>query len=115
MNTKNTLWVKRVVLLNGTPVGKGRPSKNEKKVRTCLYIPLSEDFGSHTRATAEREYNPSKNDSQRKQFKRTNVSTLIAITPATPATDAAEAVSVNQPAEAMTAPAVENTEAVSAE
>jgi hypothetical protein len=76
---KSTLWVKRVVLVDGQPSGKGRPSREVKRTRTCLYIPLKESYGSHTKATAERPYNPSKNDAQRKQFKRTRMSELVAV------------------------------------
>jgi len=83
---KSTLWVKRVVLVNGLASGKGRPATGVKKTRTCLYIPLKETFGTHTRATNERPYNPAKNADQRKQFKRTNISALkpvIALEPVT--------------------------------
>lgn len=107
---KSTMWVKRVTLLNGIPTGKGRPGRDEKKVRTCVYIPLKESFGSHTRATAEKPYNPSKNESQRRQFKRTNISNLIVVAASTPAvadsTPAVETVAVNE------APAVEATPVV---
>jgi hypothetical protein len=81
---KSTLWVKRVVLVNGLASGKGRPAIGIKKTRTCLYIPLKETFGTHTRATNERPYNPAKNADQRKQFKRTNISALKPIAVATP-------------------------------
>jgi len=40
--TKVTL--KRVVLLDGTPVGKGRPAKDGKSKRTVVYIPVDQTF-----------------------------------------------------------------------
>jgi hypothetical protein len=76
MRNKSTMWVRRVVLADGQPVGKGRPNLGVKSSRTCLFIPLKETFGAHTRATTERPYNPAKNQDQRKQFKRTTLSAL---------------------------------------
>lgn len=73
---KSTLWVKRIVLVNGIQSGKGRPRKEVNRTRTCLYIPLKETFGAHTRATSKRPYNPTKNADQRKQFKRTLIRAL---------------------------------------
>lgn len=45
--TKKTL--KRIVLLNGEPVGRGRPNKTSKKLRTVVYIPIDEcyDISKH--------------------------------------------------------------------
>lgn len=40
--TKVTL--KRVVLLNGKPVGRGRPNKNGKSTRTFVFIPIDQTF-----------------------------------------------------------------------
>lgn len=40
--TKMTL--KRVVLLDGQPVGRGRPSKTGKGNRTCVFIPVDETY-----------------------------------------------------------------------
>jgi hypothetical protein len=83
---KSTLWVKRIVLVNGEQSGKGRPAKGVKNSRTCLYIPLKETFGEHSRATSERPYNPTKNADQRKQFKRTLIRALkpvLALEPVT--------------------------------
>ena len=40
--TKKTL--KRVVLLNGAPVGRGRPAKDGKGNRTVVWIPVDETF-----------------------------------------------------------------------
>ena len=40
--TKMTL--KRVVLLDGKPVGRGRPEKDSKGERTVVFIPVNEDF-----------------------------------------------------------------------
>lgn len=90
---KSTLWVKRIVLVNGVQSGKGRPSKEVNKTRTCLYIPLKESFGDHTRATSERPYNPAKNADQRKQFKRTLIRALKPVALSEPV------VTVNVPAE----------------
>ena len=40
--TKATL--KRVVLLDGKPVGRGRPAADSKKNRTVVFIPVDETF-----------------------------------------------------------------------
>ena len=90
--SKLTLWVNRIVLLNGEPVGKGRPNKYEKKTRTCLYIPISQSYGSHTLASLEREYNPGSNPEQRKQFKRTTKASLKPVV-----REEAPVVAVNEP------------------
>lgn len=82
---KSTLWVKRVVLVDGKPSGKGRPNKSVKASRTCLYIPLKETFETRTKASSERPYNPAKNADQRKQFKRTNLASLKPVQPLAPA------------------------------
>ena len=44
---------KRVVLLNGVPVGRGRPAKNGKGKRTVVYIPQGEtyDVAKHGKGT----------------------------------------------------------------
>lgn len=44
---------KRVVLLDGKPVGRGRPSKNGKGKRTVVYIPAGEvyDVAKHGTGT----------------------------------------------------------------
>jgi hypothetical protein len=76
---KSTLWVKRIVLVNGKQSGKGRPSKDTIKDRTCLYIPIRENYGNHTKASIERPYDPKRNANQRPQFKRTNMSALKAV------------------------------------
>lgn len=39
-----TVIGKRVVLLDGVPVGRGRPSKNGKGERTVVYIPVNEEY-----------------------------------------------------------------------
>jgi hypothetical protein len=36
--------LKRVVLLDGKPVGRGRPAKNGKGTRTVVFIPDNEKF-----------------------------------------------------------------------
>ena len=84
---KSTLWVKRVVLVNGLASGKGRPAAGVKKTRTCLYIqppkgiPVQKAvYGQHVAETSERPYNPAKNADQRKQFKRTLIRTLKPVT-----------------------------------
>ncbi len=45
--TKKSL--KRVVLLDGVPVGRGRPTTDSKKRRTIVYIPMDEcyDISKH--------------------------------------------------------------------
>lgn len=40
--TKVTL--KRVVLLDGKPVGRGRPQKDNKAERTCVFIPVDQTY-----------------------------------------------------------------------
>ena len=108
---KSTLWVKRIVLVDGNQSGKGRPAKTVAKSRTCLYIPIREHFGNHTKASAERPYNPSKNQDQRKQFKRTNMSALKVVGSAVSAVEVpiSPAVAVNLPIEA---PAIETPQAI---
>lgn len=101
---KSTLWVKRIVLVNGIQSGKGRPAKEVNRTRTCLYIPLKETFGTHTRATSERAYNPTKNADQRKQFKRTLIRALKSV--ALPVALPEPVVSVNvNPADIVSVPA----------
>lgn len=39
-----TIVGKRVVLLNGVPVGRGRPAKEGKGKRTVVYIPANETY-----------------------------------------------------------------------
>ena len=41
---KTKVTLKRVVLLNGAPVGRGRPSKEGKGERTVVFIPVGETF-----------------------------------------------------------------------
>ena len=41
---KTKVTLKRVVLLNGEPVGKGRPAKEGKANRTVVYIPVEQTF-----------------------------------------------------------------------
>lgn len=116
------VWVRRVVLLNGIPVTKGRPAKDSRKSRTCVYIPLKESYGNHTKATPEAEYDPSRNDSQRKQFKRTSLKNLVVINPGTqtaPAVTAdpapaTESVAVNAPSAETETPVQAPTPAVEA-
>ena len=97
---KHTVWVKRVVLVDGQPSTKGRPSQNVKGTRTCVYIQAPRgvgvgqvQYGQHIAQTSERPFNPNKNKDQRPQFKRTNLSAL-------------KPVAVNQPE--LAAPSVDN-------
>lgn len=41
---KTKVTLKRVVLLDGQPVGRGRPSKTGKGNRTCVFIPVNETY-----------------------------------------------------------------------
>jgi hypothetical protein len=41
---RTKMTMKRVVLLNGQPVGRGRPAKDGKGDRTVVYIPVDETF-----------------------------------------------------------------------
>jgi hypothetical protein len=47
--TKVTL--KRVVLLNGQPVGRGRPNKDGKADRTVVFIPVDQTFDATVHGT----------------------------------------------------------------
>lgn len=47
--TKVTL--KRVVLLNGKPVGRGRPNKNGMADRTVVFIPVDQEFDAAVHGT----------------------------------------------------------------
>lgn len=107
-SSKQTVWVRRVVLVDGHPVGKGRPSKDTKGTRTCLYIQAPKgvgvgkvEYGQHVAESKERPYNPTKNKDQRPQFKRTLIRALTPVVPA-PALETLPAVSVNE-SEAVTA------------
>jgi hypothetical protein len=106
--TKTTVWVKRVVLVNGEAATKGRPNKELKGSRTCVYIQAPKgvgvakvQFGQHVAATRERPYNPAKNKDQRPQFKRTLLRALVPV--------GGEAVAVNQPEITVAEPATEET------
>jgi hypothetical protein len=50
--TKVTL--KRVVLLNGKPVGRGRPSKDGKSERTVVFIPVNETYDPAVHGTGKK-------------------------------------------------------------
>jgi hypothetical protein len=114
---KNTVWVKRVVMANGEPVTKGRPTKETNKARTCLYIQAPKGmgvgkvtYGAHIAQSTERPYNPKKNADQRRQFKRTLVRTLTPYHPpvavnAEPVTVEAVAVEPVSTPEVVEAPA----------
>jgi hypothetical protein len=108
---KSTLWVKRIVLVNGKQSGKGRPAKDTVKSRTCLYIPIRENWGNHTKASIERPYDPKRNANQRPQFKRTNMSALkpVGLPVAPPTAGEQPTVAVNLPVET---PAIETPQAV---
>lgn len=41
---KTKVTLKRVVLLGGKPVGRGRPLKDNKAERTCVFIPVDQDY-----------------------------------------------------------------------
>jgi len=41
---KTKVTLKRVVLLDGKPVGRGRPAKENKGERTVVFIPVDEKF-----------------------------------------------------------------------
>ena len=48
------LLVKRVVLLNGTPVGRGKPAKGTLKKRTFVYIPVDASYDVEVYGTGSR-------------------------------------------------------------
>lgn len=50
--TKKTL--KRVVLLDGSPVGRGRPAKEGKGNRTVVWIPVDEQFDAKKHGTGSK-------------------------------------------------------------
>lgn len=50
--TKMTL--KRVVLLDGKPVGRGRPAKDGKGNRTVVFIPATETFDASKHGTGSK-------------------------------------------------------------
>lgn len=50
--TKVTL--KRVVLLNGKPVGRGRPSKEGKGERTVVFVPVGETYDPAVHGTGKK-------------------------------------------------------------
>lgn len=41
---KTKVTLKRVVLLDGTPVGRGRPKGDSKGERTVVFIPVDEEY-----------------------------------------------------------------------
>ena len=41
---KTKVTLKRVVLLDGKPVGRGRPNKENKGERTCVFIPVDQTY-----------------------------------------------------------------------
>lgn len=41
---KTKMTLKRVVLLDGSPVGRGRPGKENKGERTVVFIPVNETY-----------------------------------------------------------------------
>lgn len=114
---KHTVWVKRVVLVNGQASGKGRPSEGVKGTRTCVYIQAPKgvgvgrvEYGQHIAQTSERPYNPAKNKDQRPQFKRTNLSALKPVIVNQPEPVAAEPVAVNIPTPEVVAVVTETVE-----
>ena len=48
------LLVKRVVLLNGAPVGRGKPVKGTLKKRTFVYIPMDASYDVEVYGTGSR-------------------------------------------------------------
>jgi hypothetical protein len=45
---KTKMTLKRVVLLDGKPVGRGRPGKENKGERTVVFIPVNETYNKAT-------------------------------------------------------------------
>ena len=43
---KTKITLKRVVLVDGAPVGRGRPALETKSVRTVVFIPVDETFNA---------------------------------------------------------------------
>lgn len=68
--------LKRVVLLDGQPVGKGRPEKDSKRQRTVVYVPVNESY-DRAKFGVGKPYNPSKNSGQRHPFRRMKVEQYI--------------------------------------
>lgn len=48
---KTKVTLKRVVLLNGQPVGRGRPNKDGKAERTVVFIPVDQTYDAAVHGT----------------------------------------------------------------
>lgn len=48
---KTKVTLKRVVLLNGKPVGRGRPNKDGKADRTVVFIPVDQTYDASVHGT----------------------------------------------------------------
>jgi len=48
---KTKVTLKRVVLLNGKPVGRGRPNKDGKAERTVVFIPVDQTYNAEVHGT----------------------------------------------------------------
>ena len=78
-----TVLGKRVVLLDGKPVGRGRPAKNGKGKRTVVFVPIGEQYDAVKHGTGM-EYRSSRHAVLRRLKVKNKV---IDLTPAVVETD----------------------------